>query len=393
MCCCLTESFTEEIFFVSKVTLALEKYTRWGYNDNASDGCNSAIIQVDRDTQCFKVSFRGCWKVKQVNVLKKIFFWPSKNVAKAIPLILLAGFAAGLLTDTSPMKNLILPVTVLMIYPTMIGFKLGEVLNLSQSKLVITAMVINFVVIPVLAYLLGVSFLLNDPQLFAGLAIAALLPTGNMTIAFTMLAKGNVPGAIKTTTLGLILGSLLAPWYLLVMVGKYVPVDVWLTLKTISLVVLLPLIMGMMTYSLLLKKYSVQEFQKDIKPYLPAASAWGMLFIIFTSISMNAARIASRLDIFAFALFVQVLFYAINYLLATLVGRTYFNEENALTLVFSTALRNLSISIGLAATAFGANAALMVSLAFLIQQQAAAWFIKLNEKYRFLAKTKDRQAL
>lgn len=322
-------------------------------------------------------------------IMKNIFFWPAQNVAKVIPFILLLGFGMGMVIDTSPLKNFILPVTVLMIYPTMIGFKLKEVLNLSHGRLMLTIMFLNFLVIPVVAYFLGVGFLLKEPELFAGLAITALLPTGNMTIAFTMLAKGNVPAAIKSTTLGLILGSLLAPWYLLVMVGKYVPVDVWLTLKTISLVVLLPLVMGLLTYNFLLRRYTQEEFSKNIKPYLPAASAWGMLFIIFSSMSMNAPRIAARLDIFVFALMVQLLFYGINYFMATFIGRTAFNEQDALALVFSTALRNLSISIGLAAAAFGPNAALMVSLAFLIQQQAAAWYIKLNEKYRFLDRRRE----
>ncbi|MDT3700126.1 MAG: hypothetical protein RO469_11940 [Thermincola sp.] len=120
-------------------------------------------------------------------IMKNIFFWPSKNVAKAIPVILLLGFSMGMVIDTSLLKNFILPVTVLMIYPTMIGFKLKEVLNLSQGRLMSTIMFLNFLVIPVVAYFLGVGFLLKEPELFAGLAITALLPTGNMTIAFTML--------------------------------------------------------------------------------------------------------------------------------------------------------------------------------------------------------------
>lgn len=288
--------------------------------------------------------------------------------------------------DTTALKQLILPITVLMIYPTMIGFKAKEVLNLSHGKLLVTVMGLNFLVIPVIAYLLGTGFLLQDPQLFAGLAITALLPTSNMTIAFTMLAKGNVPASIKMTTLGLLLGSLLAPWYLYIMVGQYVPVDILLTLKTIALVILIPLMLGMLTYNLLMKKYSQEQFQKQIKPFLPAASSWGMLLIIFISMSMNAQRIASHLDIFAMAFMVQLVFYTVNYLLAIGIGRKLFNEKDGLTLVFSTVLRNLSISIGLAATAFGSNAALMVSLAFLIQGQAAAGFIKLNEKYGLLGK-------
>lgn len=318
------------------------------------------------------------------NILKKIIFWPSKNISLAIPAVLLLGFIAGLLVDTSSLKVLILPIAMLMIYPTMIGFKPQEVLNFSHGRLMITIILLNFIAIPIIAYLLGVGFLLSDPQLFAGLAITALLPTSNMTIAFTMLAKGNVPAAIKSTTTGLLLGSILAPWYLLVMVGKYVPIDIFLTLKTISLIIIVPLILGMITYYNIIKKYSLEYFQKSIKPYLPAASSWGMIFIIFISISMNAPRIMSSLSVFLIALLVLIAFYGINYSLAIFFSRKMFNPQDGLTLVFSTALRNLSIAIGLAATAFGPNAALMVSLAFLIQGQAAGWFIKLNERYGLL---------
>ena len=103
--------------------------------------------------------------------------------------------------------------------------------------------------------------------------------------------------------------------------------------------------------------------------------------------SMNARRISEHLDIFFIALGVQIVFYAVNYLIVIFTGRWLFTESDAKTLIFSTVLRDLSISIGLAATAFGANAALMVSLAFLIQGQAAALFIKLNGRYYWLKKS------
>lgn len=320
------------------------------------------------------------------NLIKKIFFWPSKNIALTIPLALIIGFLAGLNFNTNGLKQYMLFITVIVIYPTMIGFRAKEILNLSNRKLMLTAILLNFLFVPGLAYVLGISFLLKDPQLFAGLAITSLLPTSNMTIAFTMLAKGNVPAAIKLTTSGLLLGSLLAPWYLFFMVGKYVPVDILLTLKTIAIVIILPLILGMLTYKGLMKKYTPEQFQSKIKPYLPAISPWGMILIIFISISVNAQRIISNFDIFFIAFLIQLIFYALNYLVAIFLSRMFFNQQDGLTLVFSTGLRNLSISIGLAATAFGSNAALMVSLAVLIQGQAAAWFIKLNEKHHILTK-------
>ena len=316
--------------------------------------------------------------------MKKLILLPTKNLALTIPIVLAAGFITGLMVDTSALKKFILPVTLLMIYPAMIGFRIRELLNLSHTRLILTSLGINFVLVPLLAYLLGTAFLLSDPQLFAGLAITSLLPTSNMTIAFTMFAKGNVPGAVKLTVLSLVLGSLLAPWYLLAMVGKYIPIDVLMTMKTIMVVVFIPLIMGTVTYSYILKKYTQEEFNQKIKPYLPAATGWGMVYIVFTSISSNSKNIVSRPDLIVLALTVQVVFYVLNYLIAVKIGRSFFKQKDSITLVFSTVLRNLSIAIGLAATAFGSNAALMVSLAFLIQGQAGAWFIKLNKKYKIL---------
>ena len=266
----------------------------------------------------------------------------------------------------------------------MIGIKTEEIFTPSHNKLLLVSLGINFIIIPLLAYLLGTFFLLGDTYLFAGLAIASILPTSNMSIAFTMFARGNVAASIKLTVIGLILGAILAPWYLLLMVGRYLPMDVWATTKLVGLLVLLPLTMGILTHGLLLRRYSRDHFESRIKPYLPAISTWGALYIVFTSISMNAHRVIAEPRLLLMGLLVQVIFYGINYAITIKIGRTFFERKDAIALVYGTALRNLSISVGLAATAFGPHAALMVSLAFLLQGQAAAWFCRLFEKNRIL---------
>lgn len=314
-----------------------------------------------------------------------LFFLPSRNIALTIPVMLVTGFLAGLYLDTSILKNYILPVTVfIMIYPTMIGFKINEIINTSHTRLLWVASVINFILIPLLAYVLGVVFLMSEPQLFAGLAIASLLPTSNMTIAFTHFGRGNIPAAIKLTVISLVFGSLLAPWYLYIMVGGYIEINVLAMLQTVSLVIFLPLFMGITTYNIILRKYTREKFESNIKPYLPALSAWGMVYVIFTGISTNAHTIVSKPGLLLVSLMVWVFFYAFNYLISIKTGRRYFNRQDSVTLVFGTVLRNLAISIGLAATAFGVTAAFMVSLAFLFQGQSAAWFVRLNEKYNIL---------
>jgi len=304
--------------------------------------------------------------------------------------MLCTGFVAGLYIDTNPLKNYLLFATVLMIYPTMIGIRVKEIFDLSHFRLILTASAINFIVVPALAYLLGITFLKAEPQLFAGLIIASLLPTSNMTIAFTLFAGGNVPAAVKLTVVSLVAGSLVAPWYLLVMIGSYIEIDMVNIIKIISVVVFIPLAMGFTTYYLFLKRFSQDKFNEVIKPLLPAVSAWGAVYVIFTGASTNARLIISQPKLLAYALIAWVFFYAVNYFIAIKLGRRYFNRQDTLTLIFGTVLRNLAISIGLAATAFGVRAALMVSLAFLFQGQSAAWFIKLDEKYKLLTESQAK---
>lgn len=88
------------------------------------------------------------------------------------------------------------------------------------------------------------------------------------------------------------------------------------------------------------------------------------------------------------AVVVLIIFYLGNFLLSTLVGRWQFNRNDALALVYGTVMRNLSISLGIAVSAFGPEAALVITLAFIIQVQGAAWYAKLAEAMRFFSPAK-----
>lgn len=304
----------------------------------------------------------------------KYFMIPNKKIVYTIPIVILTGLIIGLLIDTSGLKSYVLPVSILMIYPLMIGLKISDIVNLKYVKLINTALAINFVAIPLIAYLLGFLFLRNQPELFAGLAVIALLPTGTMTVAFTMLANGNVPAALQLSVVGLVVGAILAPWYLLVMVGQYIPINLLDVFQTIFMVVFIPLIAGLITYYLLLKRITEQQFKESIKPKLPGFTAYGMIFIIFTSISINASRIVSDWHLLLLAITVLLLFYLAIFSLSAAIGIRLFTKELCISLVYGTALRNLAIGLGLAVTTFGANAALMVALCFLFQQQFAVQF-------------------
>ena len=315
--------------------------------------------------------------------MKKFYIFPQKYLLLSIPLTLILGFMIGTFYDTSVLQPTILIGTIIMIYATMVGFKFKELTSFKGSKVLGYSLILNFIIIPLVAFLIGKLFLSDHPTMFAGLALSALLPTSGMTISWTAIHKGNVSAAIKLTVFGLMLGSLLTPWYLLAMVGKYVDVNILGTMQTIALVVFLPMLLGHITFKFLMKKYTPEEFQKKIKPNLAPLSNWGMLYVVFVSMSMKAKMIMDNLQIISLALLVLITFYLINYLISTLTAKQFLDRENGIALVNGTVLRNLSIAIGIAATSFGAEAALIVTIAFIVQQQSIAYYGKLAKKYWF----------
>lgn len=316
-------------------------------------------------------------------MLKKLYIFPQKYLLLSVPLTLVIGFLVGTFMDTSILRGTILYATIIMIYATLVGLKLKELTTIKDSKVLGLSMLINFIAIPAIAYIIGKLFLTQQPLMFAGLALAALLPTSGMTISWTAIQKGNVHAAVKLTVFGLIIGSLVTPWYLLVMVGEYVDINILETFKTIILVVFVPLVLGHITFKLLLKKYTMEQFQKKVKPNLAPLSIWAMLYVVFVSISNQASMIVSNLQLIVMAVIVLVVFYGLNYILSTFVALKTVNRTDGIALVNGTVLRNLSIAIGLAATSFGAEAALIVTIAFIVQQQSIAYYGKFANKYWF----------
>ena len=59
----------------------------------------------------------------------------------------------------------------------------------------------------------------------------------------------------------------------------------------------------------------------------------------------------------------------------------FFRRDDAIALVYGTVMRNLSIALAIAVNSFGeagAQAALVIALAYIIQVQSAAWYVKLT---------------
>lgn len=304
----------------------------------------------------------------------------NKHLTVAIPMMMLTGFITGYKIDATGLKQLILPFTFLMVYPMMVNLKIRKILERGDFKAQIVAQTINFAIIPFVAYAIGLLFFSDHPYLALGLLLAGLVPTSGMTISWTGFAGGNLEAAIKMTVIGLILGSILTPFYLQGLLGATIELKLFGIFKQIILIVFLPMLAGWVTQRLCIHRYGQNTFQSVIGPRFPPLSTIGVLGIVFIAMALKARSIAAQPDLLFAIIVPLVLLYSFNYLFSSIIGKIALNGGDATALVYGTVMRNLSIALAIAINAFGTagpDAALVIAVAYIIQVQSAAWFVKL----------------
>ncbi len=310
----------------------------------------------------------------------------NKNLVVFIPLFMLLGILFGAVADPgtiSGLKKLIIPLTFLMVYPMMVTLNIKHLKSGLNVRLQSITQLINFGVIPFIAYALGRLFFPDQPYMALGLLLASLLPTSGMTISWTGFAKGNMGAAINMTIVGLTLGSLITPFYVSWLLGAQVEVNFMKVVQQIIFIVFLPMIAGHLTRQALLKKYTPSIFKERIAPRFPAASTIGVLGIVFVAIALKAKTIFASPELLLLIITPLLILYFFNFAFSTIVGKTLFTREDGIALVYGTVMRNLSIALAISINVFGeagANAALVIALAYIIQVQSAAWYVKFTDR-------------
>ena len=307
-----------------------------------------------------------------------------RKLVWSIPSFMILGIIFGAFTDPSFLKALIIPLTFLMVYPMMINLQIQQVFSGGDYKVQVLTQLMNFGVIPFLAFGMGRVFFTDQPLIALGLLLASLLPTSGMTISWTGFAKGNISAAIKMTVVGLILGSLATPFYAKWLMGAVVEIPLAAIFKQIVIIVFLPMVLGFITRLSLIRLVGADKYHKNLKQKFPAFSTLGVLGIVFVAMALKSQDILANPIVLLSFLEPLAILYIGNFLLSTLVGKFLFGRGDAIALVYGTVMRNLSIALAIAMTAFGkeqgSEIALIIAMAYIIQVQAAAWYVRLTNK-------------
>lgn len=302
-----------------------------------------------------------------------------KHLVISILIGMVVGFLVGTVIDTSGMRDAVPVLTFLMVYPMMVTLNYKSVFSKGNWKLQAVTQAINFLYLPFLAYLFGIIFFADYLTFRLGILLIALLPTSGMTVSWTVMAKGNVKEAIRMIVFGLVLGALLTPFYIRLYIGEAIEIPFFSIFNQIIWVVFIPMLLGFLTQRLFVYRWGAERFNENIKPLFPKFSTLAVIILITLVMSFRATMLLANPGILLIILLPVTLGYIIMLISVHWIGKLLFVREDRIALINGTMIRSLSLALAIALTVFsdsGPEVALVIALAYIVQVQLAAWYVK-----------------
>lgn len=154
----------------------------------------------------------------------------------------------------------------------------------SRPKDVIVGCLAQFIVMPVLAYVLGKIFGLSD-ELLVGVVLVGTCPGGTSSNVITYLSKGDTALSVGMTSINTLLAPFLTPALTYLYLRTSVSVDVKSMFVSIIEVVLVPIGLGLLINKLFGK------YTQRIMYAMPTVSVTAICLIVAAVVSHNSEKI------------------------------------------------------------------------------------------------------
>lgn len=199
-------------------------------------------------------------------------------------------------------------------------------------KLIIAGVVLQYTVMPLIS--IGLSFAFSLPlPIFYGMLVVGACPGGTASNVMVYFAKGNVALSILLTFFSTMLSPLLTPIIIYGVLHQEIELSFWELMKSPLFIVILPVILGMITKSIL------KEKGKHIMKITPIISIAGISCIIAFVLGKNKETLEAMaiLTYVAIALH-NVLGLLFGYIVAKWGLKT--NASDARTLAIEVGMQN-----------------------------------------------------
>lgn len=227
----------------------------------------------------------------------------------------------------------------------------------------IMALVVNFLFIPIFSWVLGYLLLHRYPDFWVGAILYTLTPCIGWYLIFTDLAEGDVPWGIALLPWNITLQVLLMPLYLYFLIGKVIPLDLAVLLRSIVLFLLSPFVVAHLMQRWMIRRQGKSFFERKIKPLAGQIKLWGLVLVIISMFASQNPVDISQLGSLALLIVFLIGFFLLLFALALVLGRLAgLSYAETTTLAFTTTARNSEAVIGVAMAAFPGHPLVLMAI-------------------------------